>query len=122
MGKRGPKVGQQVAANRQLKIDILRALEAKGFDPVKKILSLYDEAKRLYDATDTDPDVMQFQRPWLKNARFEMMRVVASDLMEYVYPKQKSVALTNPQGGDFFTTFAETVRRIHEQKALDNAT
>ena len=39
-------------------------------------------------------------------------REAASDIMEYVYPKRKSVELTGAEGTDLFQSFNDLVREI----------
>lgn len=119
-GKRngaGRKVGSVGQLTEKMRFDILATLRANGFDPLERLLWCYDEAKTLYREAREDhtrkSDGEHTQNHWLVNSRLQMMLQASQDLMEYVYPKRKSIELTGAGGEDLFLSFAEMVRKVH---------
>jgi hypothetical protein len=124
--KRGTKPGDKIVTM-QMRFDIMKSLHRNGFDPVDKMLELYDEAEELYlQAKEGHPSAdgeKTIQNPWLVNSRFNMKLDIVDRLMEYVYPKQKAIEVKGVGGGDFFKSFIDVVKSVREEmdkeKAID---
>jgi len=111
-GKRpgaGKKLGSTNVVTTQLRFDLLATMRKHGFDPLEKVLYCYDEAKKLYERS------LETNNHWLINSRLAMMQNAAGNLMEYVYPKRKSIELTGAGGEDLFKSFVDMVKEVHNE-------
>lgn len=98
-------------------------MRAHGFDPIDKLLRLYDEAEELYnEAREGYPnadDTKKVKNQWLINSRWNMKMEVADKLMEYVYPKRKALELTGKDGEDIFKSFIDVVKSVRAELNAD---
>ena len=88
------------------KMELLRTLKEKGFDPVAALVEVYTDAQRLYKERLKHPNGFGAV------GAMGVAREAASDIMQYVYPKQKSVEMTGADGADLFQSFNDLVREI----------
>lgn len=106
----------------RLKMDLLTALRNHNFDPVQKLMKLYDDAEvRYMEALRAEPlkdsDKMlldhKIQREW------QNLVDVSALLMKYVYPQRKAISLQDNQGNDVIATFADIVKKIHRDGVIN---
>ncbi len=115
--KTGPKPGEKMVT-RQMRFDLIQAMRGHGFDPIDKLLNLYDEAEELFDEARKgyeSPDGTVKKNQWLINARWQMKMEVADKLMEYIYPKRKAIELTGRDGEDVFKSFIDVVKSVRAE-------
>jgi hypothetical protein len=111
-GKRGPKKGAIYRTkNAELKLDLLATLRAKGFDPAASLVEIHLEARKQYE------NRLRKSASGFGAASFlGIANESAKHLMEFVYPKLKSVELTGQDGRDFFQSFSEIAEKVLAQK------
>lgn len=98
--------GRKKGTPNKITLDLIQTLQAKGFDPAAELVKTHAEAMKLYRKK------MKDDRGWGAGPALDIAQRCASDLMEYVYPKRKSVELTGAQGADLFQSFNDLVREI----------
>ncbi|MFN8741522.1 MAG: hypothetical protein ACK5YR_16475 [Pirellula sp.] len=122
--KPGVKPGDKLVTM-QMKFDIMKSLRKQGFDPIDKMLELYDEAEELYlQAKEGYPGAdgeKIIHNPWLVNTRWNMKLDIVDKLMEYIYPKRKAIELTGENGGDVFKSFIDVVKSVREEMEKEKA-
>jgi hypothetical protein len=116
--KPGTKPGEKIIT-RQMRFDLLHTLREHGFDPLDRLLKLYEEADALYNEAAEGylnaDETKTIKNQWLVNSRWRMKMEVAEKLMEYVYPKRKSLELTGANGEDIFKSFVDVVRSVRDE-------
>lgn len=120
--KPGTKPGEKIIT-RQMRFDLLQTMRSHGFDPLDRLLKLYDEADKLYNEAlegylNAD-ESKRIKNQWLINSRWHMKMEVADKLMEYVYPKRKALELTGANGEDIFKSFVDVVKSVRAE--IENA-
>lgn len=118
--KPGTKPGEKIVT-RQMRFDLLQAMRAHGFDPIDKLLRLYDEAEELYKEALKPRADFNKRNEWLVNSRWHMKMEVADKLMEYVYPKRKAIELTGANGEDVFKSFIDVVKSVRAEMEKEKA-
>lgn len=109
-GKRpgaGRKPGSPNVVTAALKYNLIETLTELGFDPAAQLAKVHLEAMERYEG--------------LKGGRgsigyLGIARESAKDLMEFVYPKRKSVELTGSEGSPLFQSFTDLVKQIADEK------
>lgn len=86
--------------------DLIATLKEKGFEPAAALVEVYTEAMALYKKKNKD------NKGWGAGPALDTAGRAASDLMEYVYPKRKSVELTGKEGADLFQSLTSLFKKI----------
>lgn len=103
--------GSQNKNTAELRLDLIATLRAKKFDPVAALVEIHTEATKLYK------ERLKHHNGFGAVGAMGIARESASDIMEYVYPKRKSVELTGAEGADLFQSFNDLVREIAKESA-----
>lgn len=112
-GKRvgaGKKPGSQNKLTSELRFDLLESLRNNDFEPAHALVQIHNEAMQLYR------DKIKDQNGWGAGPALDTARNAAATLMEYVYPKRKSVELTGQDGKDLFQSFADLAKQVVNAK------
>jgi hypothetical protein len=98
--------GRKKGTPNKITFELIETLRAKGFDPAAELVQVHYEAMKLYRAKVKD------NKGWGAGPALDTACKAASDLMEYVYPKRKSVELTGAEGANLFQSFTDLVKQI----------
>lgn len=97
--------------NADLKLDLLATLRSKGFDPVAALVEVHLDAKEEYRKR-IEPGKTGFGAVGF----MQIAEASARDIMPYVYSQLRSIEVTGKDGQDFFQSFTDLVRQIHQDK------
>ena len=112
--KKGVRYGGRVAGTPNKKdaaarLDLLSMLKSRGFDPAARLVEAALEAEENYIATKKENANRGIDRG--QTTALEVVINANSELMQYVYPKLKSVDF-GEGAKDTFQTFTDMVRSI----------
>lgn len=101
--------GRSKGTPNKITFDLIQTLRGKGFDPAAELVKTHAEAMKLYR------DRMKNAKGYGACTALDIAQRSASDLMEYVYPKRKSVELTGAEGTDLFQAFCDLTKHLVEK-------
>lgn len=95
-----------------MRFDLLQTLREKGFNPVAELIETHDMATRQYHKR-----LRNSTNGYGSAGLLEIRRECESDLMQYVFPKLKSMELTGKDGRDLFQSFADIMREVAKEES-----
>lgn len=105
----GRKPGIPNSMPNPLRFDLLETLREKGFDPAANLVEVHLAALEMYKERCAAGGFGAV-------GFLGIARESAKDLMEFVYPKRKSVELTGAEGSPLFQSFTDLVKQIADEK------
>jgi hypothetical protein len=105
MTKKVKKGGRVRGTPNKKTLDLIKTLQDKNFDPAAKLVEVYAESLKLYKYK------VKHQKGWGAGECLSVARGAAADLMQYCYPKRKSIELTGKDGKDLFQSFSDLAKQ-----------
>lgn len=102
----GRKKGTENKVDSKMRFDLMEALKVRNFEPATALVEIYEESMKLYR------DKLDNQKGWGAGPALDTAQKCAATLMEYVYPKRKSVELTGKDGADVFQSFTAMIKEV----------
>lgn len=117
-------------------LNLLALMKSNGFDPAAEQLEIFQEAlfhyKRATAIMERIDSIEDESRRMLMRGMLDyqlaredtfrylaLMRATSSDLMNFVYPKKKSVEFVDENGENAFKNFAEMIKAVgNEERRL----
>jgi hypothetical protein len=109
-GETKKKAGRPKGAPNKITLDLIQTLKDKGFDPAAELVKCHAEAMKLYRTK------VKQTNSWGAGPALDIAQRCASDLMEYVYPKRKSVELSGADGQDLFQSLTQMFKNVVDNK------
>ena len=104
-----PRKARKNIITQELKLDILHAFKDYGFDPLKRLLEIYERYEQNYQE-----GLKTNQRFLMSHALNEMSRINI-ELLKYIYPTKKAVMVASPEGQDLIKNFATVVKQVRAE-------